>query len=101
MHPEFLKEFTKEFSSYNITIIKELPLSSTGDGVHKELRGKKQISDHSKAMLAVVKIFSVLPKILVNTSHVSWAMCMYRGSVNNVTQYWRGKFLQFFLDNAK
>ena len=72
----------------------DLSFSQTGDGVHRELRklGKNQTSN-SKYMLAMVYIFSQLHGLVVNTSHVSHAMCLYRNSVKNVLQYRRGAWI--------
>ena len=72
----------------------ELLFSQTGDGVHRELRklGKNQTSN-SKYMLATVYIFSQLHSLVLNTSHVSYAMCLYRNGVKNVLQYRRGAWI--------
>jgi hypothetical protein len=78
----------------NSFYINELGFSNEGDGVHRELR-KKGIGQtkNSEYMLAVVYIFSELHSLIVNTSHVSHAMCLYRNNTNNVFQYRRGKWI--------
>lgn len=74
--------------------IDELGFSETGDGVHRELRQKgRGRTKNSEYMLAVVYIFSQLNSLIVNTSHVSYAMCLYRNSVKNVLQYRRGAWI--------
>lgn len=74
--------------------IDELGFSETGDGVHRELRRKgRGRTKNSEYMLAVVHIFSQLNSLVVNTSHVSYAMCLYRNSVKNVLQYRRGAWI--------
>lgn len=77
----------------NSFCINELGFSSEGEGVHRELRRKGMgQTKNSEYMLAVVYIFSQLHSLIVNTSHVSFAMCLYRNSVENVLQY-RGAWL--------
>ena len=74
--------------------IEELGFSETGDGVHRELRQKgRGRTKNSEYMLAVVYIFSQLNSLIVNTSHVSYAMCLYRNGVKNVLQYRRGAWI--------
>lgn len=86
------KAFKTEFKDQAFRIEENL-FSQTGNGVHKELRGTDQISSHSINMFATILLFSSLPSFLINTSHVSYAMVMYRGNLDNVIQYRRGNFL--------
>ena len=84
----FLKSIDNSFC------IDELGFSTTGDGVHRELRKKGSGQTHnSEHLLAVVWIFSQLHSLIINTSHVSHAMCLYRNNTNNVFQYRRGKWI--------
>lgn len=79
----------------NSVMIQELQVSRTGDGVHKELRlSNTGQTENSKYMLSVVCLFSQLKSIIINTSHVSHAMCLYRGGVTEVLQYRRGEWIK-------
>jgi hypothetical protein len=79
----------------NSVTIQELQVSRTGDGVHKELRlSNTGQTENSKYMLSVVCLFSQLKSIIINTSHVSHAMCLYRGGVTEVLQYRRGEWIK-------
>jgi hypothetical protein len=85
---QFLDLCLKEFK--NCFYIEELPTTSTNTVMHKIVSQENKIS-WSQSFLSIVFLISKCKFIINHTGNVARWICLYRGNVNKVEQYFKPK----------
>jgi hypothetical protein len=85
---QFLDLCLKEFK--NCFYIEELPTTTTTTVMHKIVSNENKIK-WSQTFLSIVFLISKCKFIVNHTGNVARWICLYRGNVNNVEQYFKPK----------